>query len=437
MPAASPGNVIFSKLVAFAEATPGTVPTLTSGGRKLLVSPTGVLSAGTTLDLGPERSVALRNPLLSNTATLVSVEPTISASVPAVSIGELPIWLSMTKTVTPGTASPYAWDYNYSMTTANNPKTYSLVATDGQQQYVVDYCLAESITIAADRSGLTNLSANLFGQTIEKNSATLADGTDRVLQWADRVLNTLANDERFDVKEFERRALPMGEFTVSDTEDGQKTFSGYAALFDTPSAGLPFTEVIAPGAFKRTLSRAAAGSKVIAFLFGHDESRALATTASGRLSLQEDERGLRVEAKLDPADPDAAGVISKLTHEAAAMGMSFGFSTPKGGDAWEGDKRTIREVNLFEVSVLSAGQTPAYPATLGLTAVRKLSADKIGVEAERLMTTLEAIKAAQPLSDDDLEVIDQVRSKLAPRKGIDPSVAAAKLVLERLANDTL
>jgi hypothetical protein len=119
------------------------------------------------------------------------------------------------------------------------------------------------------------------------------------------------------------------------------------------------------------------------------------------------------------------------------MGMSFGFSTPKGGDEWQGDKRTIREVNLFEVSVLSAGQTPAYPATLGLTAVRKLSADKIGVEAERLMTTLEAIKAAQTLSDDDLEVIDQVRSKLSPRKGIDPSVAAAKLLLERLANDTL
>lgn len=178
MPAASAGNTIFSKLTAFSEATPGTTPTLTSGGRKLLVSPTGVLSPGTTLDLGPERSVALRNPLLSNTATLVSVEPTISASVPAVSIGELPIWLSMTKTVSPsGTAAPYGWDYNYSMTAANDPKSYSLVATDGQQQYVVDYCLAESITIAADRSGLTNLSANLFGQTITKNSDTLADGT--------------------------------------------------------------------------------------------------------------------------------------------------------------------------------------------------------------------------------------------------------------------
>ena len=67
MPAASAGNVLFSKLVAFKEATPGVVPTLTSGGRKLLTSPTGMISTGTTLDLGPERSVALRNPLLSNT----------------------------------------------------------------------------------------------------------------------------------------------------------------------------------------------------------------------------------------------------------------------------------------------------------------------------------------------------------------------------------
>lgn len=265
---------------------------------------------------------------------------------------------------------------------------------------------------------------------------TAENGADRVLQWIDSTLN--AEAERFDVKEFERRALPMGDFTVTDSEDGQKTFTGYAAMFNTPSAGLPFTEVIAPGAFKRTLSRAAAGSKFISFLFGHDETRALATTASGRLTLEETALGLRVEAKLDPADPVAQSVISQLTNESAAMGMSFGFSTPKGGDVWEGDKRTIREVNLFEVSVLSAGQTPAYPATLGLTAVRKLSADKIGIDAERLMNTLESIKAAKELTDDELEVVDQVRSKLAPKgTGISQSLAAAKLKLAQLESETL
>jgi hypothetical protein len=177
MPAASAGNVLFSKLVAFKEATPGTIPTLTSGGRKLLVSPTGVISDGVTIELGTERSVALRNPLIGSTGTIVSVEPTLSATVPAVSVGELPLWLSMSGTATPGTASPYSWDYDWSMTTSNNPKTYTLIATDGVQAYAANYCLAESITIAADRSGLTNLSASLFAQNIAKNSATLAEGT--------------------------------------------------------------------------------------------------------------------------------------------------------------------------------------------------------------------------------------------------------------------
>jgi len=176
MPAASAGNILFSKLVAFKEATAGTIPTLTSGGRKLLVTPTGAITTGTTIELGADRSVALRNPMISTTGVVVSVEPTVSATVPAISVGELPIWLSMTKTVSAtGTATPYLWDYDYSMTTANSPTSYTLVATDGQQQYALNYSLAESITLAADRSGLTSLSANLFSQSIAKNSATLAD----------------------------------------------------------------------------------------------------------------------------------------------------------------------------------------------------------------------------------------------------------------------
>jgi hypothetical protein len=144
----------------------------------LLVTPTGVISEGTTIELGAERSVSLRNPLISTTGTIVSVEPTLSATVPAVSVGELPIWLSMLGTATPtGTATPYIYDYDWSMTASNNPKSYTLVATDGTQQYAANYCLAESITIAADRSGLTNLSASLFAQQIAKNSDTLAEGT--------------------------------------------------------------------------------------------------------------------------------------------------------------------------------------------------------------------------------------------------------------------
>ena len=269
---------------------------------------------------------------------------------------------------------------------------------------------------------------------------TQSDGADRVVRWAEGIVAALEDREIIDVKELETRALPMGDFTVTEGEDGQKTFSGYAALFNVPSDGMQFTDIIAPNAFTRTLKRVADGKKMISFLFGHDETRALATTASGRLTLTEDARGLKVEAKLDPADPDAASVISKLTYEARSMGMSFGFSIPGGGsgDVWEDNVRTLKEINLFEVSVLSAGQTPAYPATIGLTAVRKLSAAKLGVDGDRLMNTLENIKSANPLTPDDLQVIDQVRERLAPKPvGVDPSVALAMLQTKRLMDQEL
>jgi HK97 family phage prohead protease len=264
------------------------------------------------------------------------------------------------------------------------------------------------------------------------------EATDRVLSWADALI-AAEDREIIDMKEKETRSVPMGEYRLSAADDnGQRTFTGYASIWNSPSAGLPFEERIAPSAFKRSLARAAAGQKIIAFLFGHDEQRALATTASGRLQLTEDETGLRVEAKLDPADPDAAKVISMLTHESAAAGMSFGFQ--KVQDAWDGNQRTIKEANLFEVSILAAGgQTPAYPATLGLTAIRQVTAPKIGVEAEALMATLEAVKAGRELSTEEVAVIDAVRSKLAPKqeKVIDPSVAAAMLAIESAEGDAL
>jgi hypothetical protein len=104
----------------------------------------------------------------------------------------------MTKTDTvSGTAAPYEWDYDYSMTAANSPTSYSLVATDGLQQYVANYCLAESITIAADRNGLTNLSANLFAQNVAKNSATLAEGTPTSPFMAGRLWNAFQHGSTF------------------------------------------------------------------------------------------------------------------------------------------------------------------------------------------------------------------------------------------------
>jgi HK97 family phage prohead protease len=259
---------------------------------------------------------------------------------------------------------------------------------------------------------------------------------------ADSIEQSTQLEENSMAREHETRALPLGDFTVTEGKDGQKTFTGYAAVFNSESEGLPFIERIANGAFARAIKQAEQGRRVIKFLHGHDESRMLATTASGRLTLTEDNVGLKVEARLDPADPDAAAVISKLTNEAKAMGMSFGFTVPKNGQEWHEDgSRTLTEIGLLEVSTLS-GHTPAYPATLGLTAVRKIAPNKIGVDGDALLATLEAVKAGNTLDADQTALLDAVRSKLgaAPEPVIEATapmgehhtVVAARLKLEQL-----
>ena len=265
---------------------------------------------------------------------------------------------------------------------------------------------ADRVLVWADR-----LIAAEMAQNTEENSK---DDTTTVVR-SEHVSNIGATEERYDLKEKEIRSLAAGEFRVSDAGNGQRTLTGYASLFNRESAGLPFTEIIAPGAFKRSIARANAGERVISLLFGHDETRALATTLSGRLKLTEDEMGLRVEAQLDPADPDAASVLSKVANESAAMGWSFGFNTPKGGDAWDGNIRTLKEVILGEVSILSAGQQPAYPQTIGGSALRHVAKDILGVDGDLVSDTMEAIKLGETLNEDQTAALDQIRVKLGAK----------------------
>lgn len=265
----------------------------------------------------------------------------------------------------------------------------------------------------------------------------VADKTSQDMPAEDAPAAEDAAPTRADRREFETRGMPVGDYTVVDTEDGQRTVTFYSALFDQPSQGLPFTESIAPGAFKRAISQAAQGRRIVKLLHNHDEGRMLASTASGRMVLEEDQRGLKVTAQVDPADPDGAKIISLLQREAAAMSASFGFYIPKGGDSWDSEgNRRITEASLVECSLLS-GATAAYPSTQGLATVRKVAAHKIGVDADTLMTTFERVKAGQLLSEDDAKVLDTVRQNLGPKPArvIHPSVAEAQLKLQRLTSE--
>lgn len=138
--------------------------------------------------------------------------------------------------------------------------------------------------------------------------------------------------------------------------EGRMTVAGYAAVFgEAADIGGWFDEVLAPGAFTETLR-----SADVRAYFGHDRNRVLGRSASGTLRLSEDQKGLAVE--IDLPDTSDGRDARALIQRGDITGMSFGFRVTR--EEWDetGDKprRTIREVELHEVSIVSE---PAYDGT--------------------------------------------------------------------------
>ena len=264
------------------------------------------------------------------------------------------------------------------------------------------------------------------------------EGALRVEDYADRLIDAVEVEEQDTHDEEEVSSYRAGkigdmgkvetrEFTTTielRAEGDGNTFSGYAALFNSPSEPLPFTEVIAPGAFKRSLK----SRNDVKMLWNHDSGSVLASTRSGTLSLVEDERGLKVTAVLPDttAGRDARELISKGIVDA----MSFGFSVPAGGDSWsnDGSTRTLKSVRLHEVSVVA---WPAYAATGGTVSVRALDkvAQRAEVDADALQDVLTRIEdGAESLTSDDRRLLEQVLDRLAPAEEADEIIGDLDLL---------
>jgi HK97 family phage prohead protease len=144
--------------------------------------------------------------------------------------------------------------------------------------------------------------------------------------------------------------------------DGKLRLVGYASTTETSYEVRDFTETIARGAFRRTL-----GESPDVVLLREHEGLPLARTTSGTLQLAEDARGLRVEAILDPSDPDVQSLVPKMQRRDLTE-MSLAFRATK--QAWSEDrtKRTIRELSIHrgDVSLVTRGANPSTTAELAM-----------------------------------------------------------------------
>lgn len=189
------------------------------------------------------------------------------------------------------------------------------------------------------------------------------------------------------MKAIERRTYTVRNLEARQTDDGVMRLAGYAAVFNESSLPMPFTEYIAPGAFRKTLTE----TPDVRLLINH-EGLPMARTKNGTLVLSEDDKGLYFDAEL--ADTQESRDLHTLIARGDVDQMSFAFRVIR--QKWNEDRtvRTLSEVSLSDGDV-SVVTYPAYPTTT--------------VEArEHLQNAVRAFKEGREISGESLLVLQGV-----------------------------
>jgi HK97 family phage prohead protease len=244
-------------------------------------------------------------------------------------------------------------------------------------------------------------------------------------KWKSIALN-LNKDERQQMTTQVERRVNTVEFDVRNGEassDGM-SFTGYAAVFNSPSEPLPFTEVIKEGAFKRSLK----SRNEVKLFMNHNTDVVLGSTRAGTLRLTEDSRGLLAQADLP--DTSAGRDLSVLMKRGDVSSMSFGFSVPPKGDAWskDGATRELHQIRLHEVSIVTG--FPAYAATTASVRSLDILATRTAVDVDALSDAITRLEAGETLEPEHADLISEVVSKL--RATEPPNLALLELKRKQL-----
>lgn len=164
-----------------------------------------------------------------------------------------------------------------------------------------------------------------------------------------------------------------------------------------------FIEKIVAGAFGRALKR----NDDVRILLNHNPERDLGGTGSGELELTEDSIGLHARAIITDEQ-----VINDAKHN-NLVGWSFGFADREVEILQDSETglplRRVKDLDLFEVSILNREKTPAYNGTL--VEVRD-NGDKVNLgennEPEKIETIDETINA---LDETTAEALEEIRAE--------------------------
>ena len=209
-------------------------------------------------------------------------------------------------------------------------------------------------------------------------------------------------------------------------EEGE--FIAYASVFGNKDS---YGDVVQPGAFANTLKAwAAKAGAVIPLLWGHKTDDPDFNIGEV-VSAEEDERGLKVHARLDLEHPKAAQTY-RLLKSGRVSQMSFAYAIVEGewvepvgeGKTWRDAYYSLKELDLFEVSVVPIGANQeteilavkAAAESLRSKAGRVLSAkneNTIRDTISQLESAAASLKAVLPVEEtgEDDEDQDQTSGK--------------------------
>lgn len=164
-----------------------------------------------------------------------------------------------------------------------------------------------------------------------------------------------------------------------------------------------FIEKIVAGAFGRALKR----NDDVRILLNHNPERDLGGTGSGELELTEDSIGLHARAIITDEQ-----VINDAKHN-NLVGWSFGFADRDVEILQDSETglplRRVKDLDLFEVSILNREKTPAYNGTL--VEVRD-NGDKVNLgennEPEKIETIDETVNG---LDETTAEALEEIRAE--------------------------
>ena len=154
-----------------------------------------------------------------------------------------------------------------------------------------------------------------------------------------------------------------------------------------------FIERICKGAFKKAIKR----NDDVHILLNHNWDRDLGSTKRGNLELTEDNIGLHARACI--TDPD----VIKKARNGDLVGWSFGFEDRE-VEKREVDGmpyRAVKDMDLYEVSILDRSKSPAYEGTL----IAARSDDKVLNVGETMLTEFEVTETREvkPVEDNEEE----------------------------------